>query len=141
MLTIRQPVAVKLILTEQTKEDILNESRNQIERLTNELEQIEEQGKQALEQAMSQGGDVAQQLRQQIEQEQQNRLEQREELIQQIQQVQQLELGTEVQNMTVETTVDVKVGDDWGQVLQGAEIIVKDGLIHEIRRGGIVFPQ
>lgn len=140
MLTIRQPVAVKLILTEQTKQDILNESRAQIERLNSELEQIEEQGKQVLEQAMSQGGDVAQQLRMQIEQEQQNRIEQREQLIQQIQQVQQLELGTEVQNMTVETTVDVKVGDDWTQVLQGAEIVVKDGIIHEIRRGGVILP-
>ena len=136
MLTIRQPVAVKLILTENTKRDIVNESRAQIERLNNELEQIEQQGKEALEQAMAQGGDVAQQLRAQIEQEQQNRIQQREQLIQQIQQIQQLELGTEVQNMTVETMVDVKVGDDWTRILQGSEIIVKDGIVHEIRQGG-----
>lgn len=139
MLTIRQPVAVKLILTEQTKQQILQESRDQIDRLNNELEQIEEQGKQALEQAMSQGGDIAQQLREQIEQEQSERIQQRDELIEQIQQVQQLEIGSEVQNMTVETTVDVNVGDDWNNILQGSEIVVKDGIVQEIRRGSILL--
>jgi F0F1-type ATP synthase membrane subunit b/b' len=138
MLTIRQPVAVRLILTEQTKQQILQESREQIDRLNYELEQIEEQGKEAMEQAMSQGGDVAQQLRDQIEQEQAERIQQRDELIEQIQQVQQLEIGSEVQNMTVETTVDVNVGDDWNNILQGSEIVVKDGVVQEIRRGGIV---
>jgi YlqD protein len=133
---IRQPVSVKIVLTEQTKQQILNEQRRQIEQLTNELDQIEHQGKQALEQAMAQGGAAAQELRQQIEQQRNQRLEQREQLIQQIQQIQQLELGTELQNMTVETNVEVNVGDDWGRILMGSEIVVRDGIVQEIRRGG-----
>ncbi|WP_290587234.1 YlqD family protein [Alicyclobacillus sp.] len=136
MITIRQPVAVKFILTETTKQQILQEQRRQVERLTAELEQLEQQGRQLLEQAMAQGGDVAQQVRQRIEQERNNRIGQREQLIQQIQQIQQMELGTEIQNMSVETTVDVHVGDDWSKILRGAEIIIKDGIVHEIRRGG-----
>lgn len=136
MLNIRQPVSVKFILTEQTKQQILTEQRRQIEQLTAEMDQIEQQGKMALEQAMTQGGSAAQEVRQQIEQERNQRMEQREQLIQQIQQIQQLELGTELQNMTVETMVDVNVGDDWGSVLMGSEIIIKDGIVHEIRRGG-----
>ncbi|WP_303799866.1 YlqD family protein [Alicyclobacillus macrosporangiidus] len=136
MITIRQPVAVKFILTETTKQQILNEQRRQVERLTAELEQLEQQGRQLLEQAMAQGGDVAQQVRQRIEQERNTRVQQREQLIQQIQQIQQMELGTEIQNMSVETTVDVHVGDDWSKILRGAEIIIKDGIVHEIRRGG-----
>ncbi|MCL6598792.1 MAG: YlqD family protein [Alicyclobacillus macrosporangiidus] len=135
-MTIRQPVAVKFILTETTKQQILNEQRRQVERLTAELEQLEQQGRQLLEQAMAQGGDVAQQVRQRIEQERNTRVQQREQLIQQIQQIQQMELGTEIQNMSVETTVDVHVGDDWSKILRGAEIIIKDGIVHEIRRGG-----
>ncbi len=136
MITIRQPVAVKFILTESTKQEILEEQRNQVDRLSEELEQIEIQGKAALEQAMSQGGDVAAQVRMQIESEKQTRMEQREQLIQQIQQIQQLELGTEIQNMNVETSVDVRVGDNWGEILMGSEIVIKDGIVHEIRRGG-----
>lgn len=135
MLTIRQPVAVKIVMTEETKSQILAEYRRQIDRLGNELEQIEQQGRQAIEQAMAQGGEVAQQIRERVEEERNNRLEQREQFIQQIQQIQQLELGTEVQNMTLETTVDVSVGDDWSKILRGTEIVVKDGIVTEIRRG------
>lgn len=138
MISIRQPVAVKFILTELTKQQILTEHRRQIDSLTEELEQLEVQGKQALEQAMAQGGDAAQQVREQIDQEQNNRLQQREQLMQQIQQIQQLELGTEVQNMNVETSVDVSVGDDWGNIVRGAEIVIKDGIVYQIRRGGEV---
>jgi hypothetical protein len=136
MLTIRQPVTVKFILTELAKQQILADHRQQIENLTNELDQLEQQGRQALEEAMAQGGEIAAQVREQIEQEKNNRIGQREQLIQQMQQIQQLELGTEVQNMNVETSVDVRVGDDWGKVLLGSEIIIKDGIVHEIRRGG-----
>lgn len=136
MLSIRQPVAVKFILTELTKQQILTEHRRQIDHLTEELEQLEIQGKEALEQAMAAGGDVAQQVREQIEQERMNREQQREQLIQQIQQIQQMELGTEIQNMNVETSVNVRVGDDWGKILRGAEIVIKDGIVYEIRSGG-----
>jgi ElaB/YqjD/DUF883 family membrane-anchored ribosome-binding protein len=136
VLTIRQPVAVKFILTETTKQQILAEQRRQVDRLTAEIEQIEQQGTALLEQAMAQGGGQAQELRQRLEQEKNNRIQQREQVIQQIQQIQQMELGTEVQNMNVETTVDVRVGDDWSKILRGAEIIIKDGIVHEIRRGG-----
>lgn len=136
MLRIRQPVAVKFILTEDAKQQILGEQRRQIEQLTMELDQIEQQTRPAIEQAMAQGGEFAQQVRDQIEQEKSTREEQREQLIQQIQQIQQMELGTEIQNMNVETSTEVQVGDDWGKILLGAEIIIKDGVVHEIRRGG-----
>lgn len=136
MLTIRQPVAVKFILTETAKQEIIGEHRRQIERLMTELEQLDQQGKAALEQAMAQGGSAAQEVRERLEQERNNRLQQREQLFQQVQQIQQMELGTEIQNMNVETSVEVKVGDDWGAVLRGAEIIVKDGIVQEIRQGG-----
>lgn len=136
MFTIRQPVAVKFILTDNTKQQILLEHRSQVERLTAELEQLEVQGRQAVEQAMSQGPEAAQEVHERVEQEKISRVQQREQLIQQIQQIQQMEIGSEVQNMTVETSVEVRVGDDWGKILRGAEIVIKDGIVHELRRGG-----
>jgi seryl-tRNA synthetase len=138
---IRQPVAVKFILTETAKQEIIAEQRRQIEQLSNELDQIEEQGKAAIEQAMSQGGEVAKQVREQVEVEKNNRLNQREQLIQSIQQIQQLELGTEIQNMNVETVIDVRVGDDWTKVLAGSEIVIKDGIVIDIRRAGQSFQE
>jgi F0F1-type ATP synthase membrane subunit b/b' len=136
VLTIRQPVAVKFILTADTKQQIVSEHRRQVERLMSELEQLEQQGKSALEQAMAQGGNAAQQVHERLEQEKNTRIQQREQFIQQIQQIQQMELGAEIQNMNVETSVEVNVGDDWGAILRGAEIVVKDGIVHEIRQVG-----
>ncbi|MDI9259937.1 YlqD family protein [Alicyclobacillus sendaiensis] len=133
---IRQPVAVKFILTETAKQQIIAEQRRQIDQIQNELDQLEQQGKIAIEQAMAQGGEIAQQVRQQLENERRVREQRREELFRQMQQIQQLELGTEIQNMTVETVVDVKPGDDWTKVLLGAEIIVKDGIVVELRQNG-----
>ncbi|EJY55871.1 hypothetical protein URH17368_1590 [Alicyclobacillus hesperidum URH17-3-68] len=135
-MVIRQPVAVKFILTEAAKQQIIAEQRRQIEQVMNELEQIEEQGKQAIEQAMAQSGELAQQVRLQVENEKRVREQRREELFQQMQQFQQMELGTEIQNMTVETMVEVKPGDDWTKVLLGSEIIVRDGIVVEIRQNG-----
>lgn len=136
MLTIRQPVVVKFILTEQTKQQLLNDLRGQVDRLSSEIDQLEKQGKAMLEDAMAQGGSQAQELRERLESEKQNRRQQIEQIVLQVQQIQQMELGTELQNMNVETTIDVRVGDDWTKVLRGSEIIVKDGIVHEIRRGG-----
>ncbi|MBF8378360.1 YlqD family protein [Alicyclobacillus mali] len=133
---IRQPVAVKFILTETAKQQIIAEQRRQIDQIQNELDQLEQQGKIAIEQAMAQGGEIAQQVRQQLENERRVREQRREELFRQMQQIQQLELGAEIQNMTVETVVDVKPGDDWTKVLLGAEIIVKDGIVVELRQNG-----
>ena len=93
---IRQPVSVKFILTEETKQQLIAEQRRQVDRIMAELEQLEAQGKQAIEQAMAQGGDAAQQVHARFEQEKNARIAQREQFIQQMQQIQQLELGTEV---------------------------------------------
>lgn len=136
MITIRQPVAVKLVLTETAKQQILVETRRQIDEVTNELEQLDAQGRQALAQAMAQGGEVAQQLRTQLEQEKFNRVQKREQLMQHMQQIQQMDLGTELPTMNVETTIDVRVGDDWNTILRGTEIVVKDGIVEDIRRAG-----
>jgi F0F1-type ATP synthase membrane subunit b/b' len=138
---IRQPVAVKIILTETTKQQLIAEQRRQVDRIMGELEQLEAQGKQALEQAMAQGGEMAQQVRARLEQERNTRLQQREQFISQMQQIQQLELGTEVQSMTVETNIEVRAGDDWAKILRGSEIVVKDGIVQAIRRGGEVVSE
>lgn len=136
MLTIRQPVTVKFILTEGTKQRIVNDLQQMIAQVMNEMEQIEEQGKTFMEQAKQEGPESIAALEAKIQEELGKRVERREQLFQQLSQMQQLELGTEVTQGQVETTVDVKVGDDWNKVLMGSEIVVKDGVVVEIRRAG-----
>jgi hypothetical protein len=89
-----------------------------------------------MEQAQAEGPDSVAALQAKIQEELGKRVERREQLIQQLSQIQQMPLGTEVQQGQVETTVDVKVGDSWEKIVMGAEIIVKDGIVVEIRRAG-----
>ncbi|MHB1685184.1 MAG: YlqD family protein [Bacilli bacterium] len=136
MLTIRQPVTVKMILTEETKQNWLAELRRLINGTIAELEELEFRSKQLLREAEKQGGAAVKATEEQIEVERMQRVERREQLIAQLSQIQQMDLNAEVPNGTVETTVDVQIGDSWDAVLLGGEIVVKDGVVVEIRRNG-----
>ncbi|KUO95640.1 hypothetical protein ATW55_07030 [Ferroacidibacillus organovorans] len=135
-MTIRQPVAVKVILTEETKQQWLAELRRLINATIAELEELEFRGKQWLREAKEQGEAAIAATEERIEAERSQRIERREQMIAQLSQIQQMDIGEEVPNGNVETTVDVKVGDSWDTVLLGSEIILKDNIVVEIRRNG-----
>ncbi len=137
LLTIRQPVAVKVILTEETKQNWLAELRRHINATIAELEELEFRGKQMLREAEKQGEGAVQATEQHLENERNQRVTRREQLIQQLTQIQQMDLNAEVANGTLETTADVQVGDSWEQILLGSEIVLKDGIVVEIRRNGV----
>lgn len=54
----------------------------------------------------------------------------------QINQLNELQIGTEIKEQTIETLYDLNVGDDWNMVLNNPIIIIKDGVVAEIREGG-----
>lgn len=139
MISIRQPVTIKIILTEETKQAWLAELRRLVNSTIAELEELEFRSKQWLRDAEKQGEGAVQATEERIEQEKNQRIEQREQLIQQLTQIQQMDIGTEVSNGTVETSVDVKVGDSWDSIAQGSEIVIKDGVVIEIRQNGQVL--
>ncbi len=139
MISIRQPVTIKIILTEETKQAWLAELRRLVNSTIAELEELEFRSKQWLRDAEKQGEGAVQATEERIEQEKNQRIEQREQLIQQLTQIQQMDIGTEVANGTVETSVDVKVGDSWDAIAQGSEIVIKDGVVVEIRQNGQVL--
>lgn len=136
MLTIRQPVAVKFILTEETKQNWLAELRRLVNTTIAELEELEFRSKQWMRDAEKQGDAAVQAAEERVQMERSQREERREQLIAQLSQIQQMDIGSEVANGTVETSVEVKVGDAWDKVLLGSEIVIKDGIVVEIRQGG-----
>ncbi len=136
MITIRQPVTVKYILTEETKQAWLAELRRMINATIAELEELEFRGKQWAREAEKQGEAAVNAAAERIEMERVERENRREQMIQQLTQIQQMDIGSEVPNGQVETSVDVEIGTSWEKVLLGAEIIVKDGVVVEIRQNG-----
>lgn len=54
----------------------------------------------------------------------------------QIQQLNELELGSEVYDHSINSICELSVGDNLNSVMNDAEIIIRDGIIQEIREGG-----
>ncbi|MCX7568467.1 YlqD family protein [Tumebacillus sp. DT12] len=137
MLKVNVAIPVKLILTETTKQQITSEINGAIQQVQNELEQIEFQGRAALNDAEQNGNQAAvQAITGRMNQERGVRMERREQMMQQLVQIQQTPLGSEVPGGQIETVVEVNVGDVWEDVVAGTEIVLKDGIVAEIRRGG-----
>ncbi|MFM1650742.1 YlqD family protein [Brevibacillus sp. B_LB10_24] len=134
MLTITTPVQVKVILTEASRALLLAEYRRQVKQLQQELEQWQFQGKKLLSEAKKQS-DGAQLVRERVAREERVRKEKLELLQFQIKQVENLPEGSEIYHTTVESSIEIKVGERWDEIMEGTEIILKDGVIHEIRRG------
>lgn len=137
MLKLNVPIQVKLILTEQTKRQITGEMNNAIQQIQNELDQIEFQGRKAIQDAEKAGNQQAiQAITARVNQERGQRLERREQIMQQLVNIQQTPLDSEIPGGQIETSVEVKVGDVWEEIMNGTEIVLRDGVVADIRRPG-----
>jgi hypothetical protein len=134
-------IAVRAIVTENFKGQVGNEINRNIQQIDAELQQVEFKGKRAMAELEKRIGAVANpEIRAQIEtiraqmESEKGRLQQlKEDMQAQSQALAELPLGAVVTQFTVENPVDVRVGENIFQRLEGGEILVKDGVIQEIR--------
>lgn len=137
---IRQ-IAVRAIVTENFKNQVSNEIQRNLQQIDAELQQLEFKGKRAVSEIekRSQGVMTAdarvqvETIRGQVEQEKMRLLQLKEEMMGQNQALSELPIGSVVTQFTVENPVEVRVGENIFQRLEGGEILVKDGIIQEIR--------
>lgn len=146
-LKVKRPVTVKAIITEAFKARLVRELRAAADRIELEDQQMEFQGKRYLKDLQKRDLAKAMSTRRQLEEDKEKRLAMREEILTRIEQVQQLPLGTEFVQGTLETWVEVEIGDILEEKIANAEVVVRDDVIVEIReispRGGLptVFGQ
>ncbi len=134
-------IAVRAIVTENFKNQVGNEINRNLQQIDAELQQLEFKGKRAISDiekraAGAPTGDARMQIetiRQQVEAERAWLLQLKEEMQAQFQALNELPLGSVVTQFTVENPVEVRVGENIFQRLEGGEILVKDGVIQEIR--------
>jgi hypothetical protein len=134
-------IAVRAIVTENFKSQVGNEINRNIQQIDAELQQVEFKGKRAISDLEKRMGAVAnpeirvqiETIRAQVETEK-GRLQQlKEDMQAQSQALAELPLGAVVTQFTVENPVEVRIGENIFQRLEGGEILVKDGVIQEIR--------
>ncbi|MCM3003797.1 YlqD family protein [Priestia koreensis] len=124
-----QKVMVKQILTDNSKKKLLDRFNERKSFLQQELEQLSFQLKR-LEKTKKTHSVL---LEQQFEKERATRIEKIKILDFQIEQLHTLSIGSELVEKEIEGLVPVQVGDAWENVQQEKSIIVKDGIIVEIR--------
>ncbi|HZW48722.1 MAG TPA: YlqD family protein [Bacillota bacterium] len=131
---IHYPVTVKVIVTEPFLAGLRLEIDAQIKRLLTEIDQIIYQQKLlSLEQTKNPKKQMTVQL-QQLEIEKQKRLDAQQRMLERKKESLQLTVGSEVLHSKNEGSIEVAVGDEWQSVTM-QEIILKDGIVVEIRSG------
>jgi hypothetical protein len=133
-LTVTRPVLIKAVVTESFKRLYVQDLEDAMKRAETILEQITTQIRRSeLERQVS---PQSRALRQQLEVEHARQEAARAELQMRLREADALELNTEFTQGTVESLVEVKIGDNLFNKLGRAEILVKDGIILEIREEG-----
>jgi len=132
-LTVKRSVAIYAVVTEQLKEELRAELQEGIDTTQRRIDQMDFQSRRFL--ADLQAADLTQAMaaRRQIEAEKRRHEALKQELAQQLAGVDTLEMDSEFARGTVEGTVELKVGDDLMKQVAGAVIVMKDGVIVEIR--------
>jgi predicted transcriptional regulator len=125
---ILQSVVVKQVLTENSKKELLNNFESNLYRLRKECEQLQFEQKKLEKNSKL----LMKDIRSQFENELKKRNEKMNMISFQIDQLNHLELGSEIKEKEVQAIIDVQVGDCWDNINQ-AEIVIKDGIVQEIR--------
>jgi len=130
-ITVVRPVMVKAIVTETFKRQYLAELEDTAKRLESVIGQIDTQIRRTeLERQIT---PQSRAVRQQLEIERSRQEAARMELAARFKEADALELQSEFSQGTIESMVELSIGDNFFTRLARAEIILKDGIVIEIR--------
>lgn len=130
-ITVQRPVVIKTIVTESFKRLYVQDLEDAIKRVEAIMQQIDVQARRfELERQVT---PQARALRQQLELERARQDATRAELQARLREAQEMQLNEEFVQGTIEGTVEVSVGDNLFDKISRTELIVKDGIVLEIR--------
>ena len=130
-ITLTRPVVIKAIVTESFKRLYIQDLEDAIKRVDTLVQQIDTQIRRTeLERQLS---PQSRAVRQQLELERARQEAAKAELQMRLREAEGLELNSEFPQGTVESLVEVSIGDNLFNKIGRTEIIIKDGIILEIR--------
>ncbi|WP_243289898.1 YlqD family protein [Bacillus sp. FJAT-47783] len=117
-------VTVKQILTETSKEKLMQQFTRQKDQLQRECDQLYFQLKKVKANHL-----LTSQYRKEIE----RRKEKIKTTEFQIEQLHILPLGSELKEKELNGIIDINIGDNWEELMKEKTIVIKDGIVLEIR--------
>jgi hypothetical protein len=139
IVTLKRTINLLVIVTEDFKKYLLYELEEEVKRQNSYLKQIEENEKQVIAKLEKQGEEAKRQIepfQTQVGLEKAKTNNIITNLNQRIEETKNIPINTLYNQGTLEGLVNVKIGDNIYQKMGALEIIVKDGLIQEIRTLG-----
>lgn len=132
--TVKRNVLLRSVVTEGLRKELGDELQSAADEIDDRLQQLDFQTKAYITDLQRTNLQQAMTVRKQVETERKRQEELRDALLERKAQMQELEDGSEVVRGTLESFVDIDVGDDLTEVLGGMEILTKDNEVIEIRR-------
>lgn len=122
-------IIVKQILTEKSKQVLFQKFEHQLQQLDREISQLKFEKKKYEKNKKAQLPSVLAQFEKEIS----SRNEKSKLLQFQLEQLEVLPLGTELKETEVQGIVEIYEGDNWDELTRDRTIVIKDGIINEIR--------
>ena len=132
-LTVNRSIAVQVIVTEKFKEELKAELQAAADTSQQRIDQMEFQSRRYLADLQRTDLSQAMNARRQIEAERNRQEALRQDIVRQLEEADKLELDSEYPRGTLQGVVELKEGDDLVQKLSATQIVIKDGLIVEVR--------
>ena len=131
---LKRVVMVKAIVTESFKENLIKELERAVGNIDLQLNQVVGRTKAYLEDLKKKGlMQKAAAVKHQMDEEGSRQTAAKTDLLMKIEEAKKLTIGSEFVQGPLEGPVNVSVGDNLYKKVGGAEILVKDGVIQEIR--------
>jgi hypothetical protein len=130
---VTRAVSVRAIVTEALKQELIEELKGLAEETQRRIDQMDFEAKRYLADLQRTNLTQAMAVRKQIEVEKSKQEGAKREIMDRIGEVEKLELDSEFPRMTLESTVELKEGDNLYERLGRTEVVIKDGVVVEIR--------
>ena len=132
-ITVNRSIGMHVIVTETFKEELKAELREAADEVQRRIDQMEMQSRRFLADVQRTDLTQAMTARRRIEAERRRHDAMRDDIQRQVEEAEKLEIGSEYPRGTLEGTVEINEGDDILKKLAGSQIVIKDGVVVEIR--------
>ncbi|RXT15089.1 YlqD family protein [Ammoniphilus sp. CFH 90114] len=133
---LKRPVLLKMILTPDLRKNLQEEYNGYIRKFEVELEQLHFQSKKWILEAQKKGPEAQKIVQERLKKEEKARLDKVKQYKEMLHQLSLLPDESEILHSQLDGEVEVSVGDHWDKLIGKCEIIVRDGIVIEIRNGG-----
>ncbi|MFH0802569.1 MAG: YlqD family protein [bacterium] len=132
-LEIKRPVAIKVIMTDQFRQQLISEAMEAIKSIEDNLHHMDSETQKQIQAVETSNPNQASLLTRQLEAEKERLIRMRGELEWRIKEVENVQNGAELPFRMLEGSVQLKVGDNFLEKVAKAEVVIKDWEIIEIR--------